>query len=250
MQVKQSFQNATQLNSFLSMLYTAVDKSMTIKLDALVMRTINNFIGETIYADYSGAALNTKSGVRAINLLYLYKQKYAEAADLTADKAMVTPEFIRFASYTMANYMDRLTRISSLFNIGGRDRFTPKDMLHVVMLSDFRNAADIYLQSTTFHDSYTALPNAETVPYWQGSGQTFGFDKVSSIHVNTTGNKEVTASGILCVMFDRDALGVSNLSRRVTTNYNAKGEFWNNFYKFDAGYFNDQNENFLVFFVA
>ena len=250
MQVKQSFQNATQLNSFLSMLYTAVDKSMTIKLDALVMRTINNFIGETIYADYATAGLNTKSGVRAINLLYLYKQKYPEAADLTPDKAMVTPEFIRFASYTMANYMDRLTRISTLFNIGGRDRFTPKDMLHVVMLSDFRNAADIYLQSTTFHDSYTALPNAETVPYWQGSGETFGFDKVSSIHVNTTGNKEVNASGILCVMFDRDALGVSNLSRRVTTNYNAKGEFWNNFYKFDAGYFNDQNENFLVFFVA
>lgn len=250
MQVKQSFQNATQLNSFLSMLYTAVDKSMTIKLDALVMRTINNFIGETIYADYATEPLNTKSGVRAINLLHLYKQKYTEAADLTAEKAMVTPEFIRFASYTMANYMDRLTRISSLFNIGGRDRFTPKDMLHVVMLSDFRNAADIYLQSTTFHDSYTALPNAETVPYWQGSGQTFGFDKVSSINVNTTGNKVVTASGILCVMFDRDALGVSNLSRRVTTNYNAKGEFWNNFYKFDAGYFNDQNENFLVFFVA
>ena len=250
MQVKQSFQNATQLNSFLSMLYTAVDKSMTIKLDALVMRTINNFIGETIYADYAAEGLNTKSGVRAINLLYLYKQKYADAASLTAEKAMVTPEFIRFASYTMANYMDRLTRISTLFNIGGRDRFTPKDMLHVVMLSDFRNAADIYLQSTTFHDSYTALPNAETVPYWQGSGETFGFDKVSSIHVKTTGNKEVTAGGILCVMFDRDALGVSNLSRRVTTNYNAKGEFWNNFYKFDAGYFNDQNENFLVFFVA
>lgn len=250
MQVKQSFQSATQLNSFLSMLYTAVDKSMTIKTDALVMRTINNFIGETIYADYGSEGLTTKSGVRAINLLYLYKQKYADAADLTPEKAMVTPEFIRFASYMMANYMDRLTRISSIFNIGGRDRFTPKDMLHVVMLSDFRNAADIYLQSTTFHDSYTALPNAETVPYWQGSGETFGFDKVSSIHVNTTGNNEVVASGILCVMFDRDALGVSNLSRRVTTNYNAKGEFWNNFYKFDAGYFNDQNENFLVFFVA
>ena len=250
MQVKQSFQSATQLNSFLSMLYTAVDKSMTIKTDALVMRTINNFIGETIYADYADAGLNTKSGVRAINLLYLYKQKYADASALTPEKAMVTPEFIRFASYTMANYMDRLTRISTLFNIGGRDRFTPKDMLHVVMLSDFRNAADIYLQSTTFHDSYTALPNAETVPYWQGSGETFGFDKVSSIHINTTGAKEVSASGILCVMFDRDALGVSNLSRRVTTNYNAKGEFWNNFYKFDAGYFNDQNENFLVFFVA
>lgn len=250
MQVKQSFQNATQLNSFLSMLYTAVEKSMTIKTDALVMRTINNFIGETVYADYAGGDLTVSSGVRAINLLKLYKDRYADAANLTPAQAITTPEFIRFAAYTMGNYIDRLTRISTLFNIGGKDRFTPKDMLHVVMLSDFRNAADIYLQSDTFHDAYTALPNAETVPYWQGSGTDFQFGNVSKINVTTTGNHNVEVGGVLAIMFDRDALGVSNLSRRVTTNYNAKAEFWNNFYKFDAGYFNDQNENFLVFFVA
>ena len=250
MQVKQSFQNATQLNSFLSMLYTAVEKSMTIKTDALVMRTINNFIGETVYADYAGGSLSASSGTRAINLLKLYKDRYADAANLTPAQAITTPEFIRFAAYTMGNYIDRLTRISTLFNIGGKDRFTPKDMLHVVMLSDFRNAADIYLQSDTFHDAYTALPNAETVPYWQGSGTDFQFGNVSKINVTTTGNHNVEVGGVLAIMFDRDALGVSNLSRRVTTNYNAKAEFWNNFYKFDAGYFNDQNENFLVFFVA
>lgn len=250
LQVKQSFQNATQLNSFLSMLYTAVEKSMTIKTDALVMRTINNFIGETVYADYAGGDLTASSGTRAINLLKLYKDRYADAANLTPAQAITTPEFIRFAAYTMGNYIDRLTRISTLFNIGGKDRFTPKDMLHVVMLSDFRNAADTYLQSDTFHDAYTALPNAETVPYWQGSGTDFQFGNVSKINVTTTGNHNVEVGGVLAIMFDRDALGVSNLSRRVTTNYNAKAEFWNNFYKFDAGYFNDQNENFLVFFVA
>lgn len=250
MQVKQSFQNATQMNSFLSMLYTAVEKSMTIKTDALVMRTINNFIGETVYADYQGGDLTASSGIRAINLLKLYKDRYADAANLTPAQAITTPEFIRFAAYTMGNYIDRLTRISTLFNIGGKDRFTPKDMLHVVMLSDFRNAADTYLQSDTFHDAYTALPNAETVPYWQGSGTDFQFGNVSKINVTTTGNHNVEVGGVLAIMFDRDALGVSNLSRRVTTNYNAKAEFWNNFYKFDAGYFNDQNENFLVFFVA
>ena len=51
-------------------------------------------------------------------------------------------------------------------------------------------------------------------------------------------------------MFDRDALGVCNKDRRVTTNYNAKGEFWNQWAKFDCEYFNDTNENFIVFFVA
>ena len=250
MQVKQSFSSVTQLNSFLSMLYNAVERSMTVKTDALVMRTINNFIAETIHDEYDSSELNSKSGVRAVNLLFLFKNKFPDFNTLTPEQAITTPEFVRFAAYTMANYMDRLTRISALFNIGGKDRFTPKDLLHVIMLSDFKNAAGAYLQSDTFHENYTALPNAEVVPYWQGSGQDFSFNSISDIHVNTASGNEVEASGVLCVMFDRDALGVSNLSRRVTTNYNAKAEFWNNFYKFDAGYFNDQNENFIVFFVA
>ena len=74
-QVRESFSDAVQLNGFLSMLYNAVDKSMTVKVDALVMRTINNMIGETIHADYGAAALSSKSGVKAVNLLYLYNQR-------------------------------------------------------------------------------------------------------------------------------------------------------------------------------
>lgn len=255
MQVKQSFSNATQLNAFLSMLYDAVDKALTVKIDGLIMRTINNMTAMTLrseYEDDNGYA--DKSGVRAVNLLKLYKTRFADAAALTPEQAMTTPEFVRFAVLTMKNYIDRLSKLSSLFNIGGKDRFTPKELLHVVMLSDFRNAADTYLQSDTFHDQYTALPNAETVPYWQGSGTTYSFNEISDIHVNiaqTDGStEEVAASGILCVMFDRDALGVTNQDRRVTTNYNPKAEFFTNFYKFDAGYFNDANENFVVFFVA
>ena len=251
MQVKQSFSSVAQLNGFLSMLYNSVDKAMTIKIDSLVMRTINNMTAQTLHAEYPTTDYSTKSGIRAVNLLKLYNDKFGTS--LTADKAITTPEFIRFASYTMGLYVDRLSKISSLFNVGRKDRFTPKDMLHVVMLSDFQKASMAYLQSDTYHDMYTALPNAETVPYWQASGQDYSFADVSEIHVNIESGAttaEITASGILCVMFDRDALGVTNLNRRVTTNYNAKAEFWNNFYKFDAGYFNDLNENFVVFFVA
>lgn len=251
MQVKQSFSSVSQLNGFLSMLYNSVDKAMTIKIDSLVMRTINNMTAQTLHAEYPDSTYTAKSGIRAVNLLKLYNDKFTTT--LTPDKAITTPEFIRFASYTMGLYVDRLSKISSLFNVGGKDRFTPKDMLHVVMLSDFQKASMAYLQSDTYHDMYTALPNAETVPYWQASGQDYSFDDVSKIHVNIESGSttaEITAGGILCVMFDRDALGVTNLNRRVTTNYNAKAEFWNNFYKFDAGYFNDLNENFVVFFVA
>lgn len=247
-QVKESFSDAVQLNGFLSMLYNAVDRSMTIKIDSLVMRTINNMIGETIHDDFGATSLSSTTGVKAVNLLYLYNQRYS--ASLTATNALTTPEFIRFAAFEMGVMSSRLSKISTLFNVGGKDRFTPSDLLHVVMLSDFRKAANVFLQSDVFHDQFTALPNAEEVPYWQGSGTGYSFSDVSAINIKTASGDTINTSGILCVMFDRDSLGVTNLDRRVTTNYNPKAEFFTNWYKFDAGYFNDLNENFVVFFVA
>lgn len=248
MQVKESFSNAGQLNGFISMIYNAVEKSMTVKIDSLVMRTINNMTAETIYADYAGGTLSAASHVKAVNLLYLYNQRYSKS--LTAANAITDPDFIRYAAYQMGVYKSRLSKISTLFNIGGKDRFTPADLLHVVMLSDFRNAANVFLQSDVFHNQFTQLVNAETVPYWQGSGQGYGFSDIAKINVKTASGHDIEAGGILAVMFDRDALGVTNLDRRVTTNYNPKAEFYSNWYKFDAGYFNDTNENFVVFFVA
>lgn len=247
-QVKESFSDATQLNAFVSMLYNAVDKSMTAKMDSLVMRTINSMTAETIAADYGAAALGSKSGVKAINLLYLYNQRYSKS--ITASDSITDPDFIRFASYEMGVTSARLSKLSSLYNIGGKDRFTPADMLHVIMLADFKTAAGVYLQSNVFHEHFTRLPNAEEVPYWQGSGTGYAFDDITKINVTSASGKTVNTAGILAVMFDRDALGVTNLDRRVTTNYNPKAEFYNNWYKFDAGYFNDTNENFVVFFVA
>ena len=254
-QVKESFSSAAQLNGFLSMIYSAVEKSMTIKTDALIMRTINNMIGETLFADAakftgSGKTLNygSASTVRCVNLLYLYNQ--AKGTTLTADKCLTDGEFIRFASYQMGLYADRLQSISTLFNIGGKERFTPKDSLHTVLLSDFAKGAQAYLYADTKNMEQVLLPNAESVASWQGSGQDYGFAHTSAINIKTSGNHEINISGVLGVMFDRDALGVCNLDKRVTTNYNAKAEFFNNYYKFDAGYFNDTNENFVVFFVA
>lgn len=252
-QVKESFSSPEQLNGFLSMIYNAVDKSMTIKADALIMRTINNMIAETLKADataFGGASINyaSASTVRCVNLLKLYKDATGET--LTAEKAISNPDFIRFASYQMGLYVDRMGSISKLFNVGGKDRFTPKDMLHVVLLSDFAKAAQTFLYSNTYNKEQVLLPKAETVPAWQGSGTDYGFDSVSSINVKSSSGTDVSISGVLGVMFDRDALGVTNLDRRVTTNYNAKAEFFNNYFKFDAGYFNDTNENFVVFFVA
>ena len=251
LQIKESFSNAEQLNGFMTMLYNSVEKSMTVKLDGLIMRTINNMIGETIHHEIPESAnYSTTSTIKAVNLLKLYNDSHGTT--LTSTKCLDDPEFIRYATYIISVYSERITKISTLFNIGGKERFTPKDALRCVLLSDFKKASEVFLKSDLYNEQYATLPESDSVPYWQGSGENYGFSDITKIHIqlasdNTT---EVQMSGILGVMFDKDALGVSNLNRRVTTNYNPKAEFYTNFYKFEAGYFNDMNENFVVFFVA
>lgn len=258
-QVKQSFSNAQQLNAFISMLLNETEKALTVRMDALIMRTINNMILETVLNSYpvttAGTApvLTGSSTVKAVNLLYMYNQRFSTT--LTAEEAITDPAFIRYAAFQIGLYSDRLTRISTLFNVGGKQRFTPRELQHIVYLSEFVRAADAYLQSDTFHENFTRLTNGESVPYWQGSGSDYTFastGQINGIPVSEEGKETptpVVVKNVLAVIFDRDALGVSNLDRRVTTQWNAKAEFTNYFYKQDAGYFNDLNENCVVFFA-
>ena len=242
-QVKESFSSVNELNAFLSMLETGVKNSMTVKLDSLIMRTINNMTAQTLY---KGQAM------QKVNLLTAYNT--ATGQKLTADKALLDKDFLKFASLIIKKYQARITKMSKLFNQGEKARFTNINDLHTVLLSDFADSAEVYLMSDTYHNDTVSLPQHETVPYWQGSGKTYSFSDVSSIKVKindgTKTAKDVSQEGIVGVMFDTNALGVSNLNQRTTTAYNARAEFYTNFYKMDAGYFNDLNENFVVFYIA
>lgn len=252
MQVKQSFSNANQLNGFISMLVTAIENAMTVKLDALIMRTITNMAAETLAVelDVEGVITYTETGVKAVNLLALFNENRDVEQAVTKETALLNADFIRFATYQIGLYQDRMSTISTLFNVGGKARFTPKDMLHTVLLADFAKSSSTFLTADVQNAENVTLPKHETVPYWQGSGLNYSLADVSALDVKTSTGKEVKMDGLIGVMFDRDALGVTNLDRRVTTNYNPKAEFYNNFYKFDAGYYNDLNENFIVFFMG
>lgn len=236
-QVKSAFSSVGQLNAFFSMIETAIENSMTIKIDSLVMRTICNMMAQVI---------NGNSSTQVVHLLTTYNTRYGTS--LTAANALTTPEFVRWAVLYMGLYEGRLKKLSTLFNAGGKERFTPDDKLNVILLDEFAKSADVFLQSDVYHNEFTKLPSAETVPFWQGSGTSYAFSDTSSINITYDGTT-VADDGIIGVMFDHDALGVSCLDRRVTSNFNPRGEFYNNWYKFDAGYFNDLNENFVVFMV-
>lgn len=241
MQVKSAFNSASELNGFLSMLMNSVQNAMTIHIDGLIMKTINNM---------TATVLNGKKGLQVVNLLDGYNAN--STTKLTAQNALQNADFIKYANLIINTYRDRISKLSTLFNQGQKSKFTPLANQHLVILSDLASASKVYLESDTLHDDNVKINNYDTVPYWQGSGTTYSFDDVSSIDVaikDGKSTKEIKASGILGVLFDTNAVGVTCQNQRVTTNYNPRAEFYTNFTKFDAGYYNDLNENFIVFTV-
>ena len=257
-QVKSAFSSATQLNAFVSMLWGAVDKSMAVKLEGLASRLVNNMIATTINASFHNVADNNyagMTGVKAVNILYEYNTDYGLTGTeaLTKDNCLLSADFLKYASLKIEKTLSRLTRISTLFNIGGQPRFTPADRQHLILLSDFKAASDCMLQSGVFHDQYTALPNATQVPYWQGSGTGYGLSSVANVHVEIpsgASTKEINVGYVLGCAFDEDALMLACLDERTTSSYNAKAEFTNYWRMVECGLFQDNNENFVVFYVA
>lgn len=247
MQIKSAFNSKDQMNSFVSMIFNAIENAFTLRAEELTRRAVNNMIGETIYAEYQGGSLSATSKVKAINLLYLYNTLYS--ASLTKANAIYNKDFIRFANYIMGLHITRLGSMSTLYNIGAKQRFTPEDKLHFVMINDFARASDVYLEADTYHDSLVKLDGYEVIPYFQGTGTNYEFTNTSAINIKTASGNAVSTDGILAVMFDDDAVAVTNEKRRYTSKYNAKAEFTNYWYKAEGQYINDTNENFIVFFI-
>ena len=247
-QVKESFIDAEHLNAFVSMIFNAVENSMTIKMDALIMRTINNMIGETAYDEVPGGTYTGRTGVKAINLLYEYNQQFGTS--LTVGDVLTSPDFLKFAATRCGLTADHMEVASQLFNIGETVKFTPADRRHFVVLADFAKAIGPYSLAPAYHADWLKLPEAEVVPFWQGSGTDFSFGSTSKVDIKTASGHSVTVTGVLAVMFDRDAVAVCNDRRRVTSARNAKGEFTNYWFKAECQNLNDPDENFVYFYVA
>lgn len=240
-QVKEAFQSASQMSSFIAMIENRIAMKMTLCNDALIMATIDNLIGQKLH-----------SGKNVINLITLYNAaKPAGASNVTAATALQDKEFLRFASKTIGMYKKYLAGASALYNEGDYVTFTPADRLKFVANTEFAKALDSYLYSDTYNEEFVKLGGYEEVAYWQGSGTSNG-DRLTidvSIDVNGTAT-EVKNTGVVAVMFDDEAAAVCNQNYRVTSIYNPRGEYTNYFYKWDAMYMNDTLENAVVFTIA
>lgn len=236
-QIKGAFKSAGELMDFVSMLFTMVYNSLEVKRDSLVMMTICNMIGEVA---------NANKASQYINLRSLYNT--LKGTSLTASNCIYDKDFLKFATGIIKKYSKLMTKYSVAYNVNGEETFTPKELQHIVLLDEFADNCFTFLSSDTFHDEFVSLPYHETVPYWQGTGD--DIDELSKINIKTASGTDTTLSGIIGIIFDHDALGVTEDKPTVQTHYVKSAEFTNWWFKQKVGYFNDLNENAIVFTIA
>lgn len=258
--IAQSFGSAEQCQIFWSGIELAIQNALDIEFDALIQRTLNYYIAKEMYEDIIvglsvGETIGDATGIRCVNVLKLYNDRFAKT--LKAAECLTDMDFQKYASYLQSMYIDRLTRANRVFNMEGSARKTPKSELHYVTLSEYERAAEMYLQADTFHDTLVKLPRHEVVPFWESPGEDYSFEETSAINVKVKAivadvetSVTVSIDGIIAIMFDDLAASVTNYKSQVTSHYNAKGNFLNNYYTVDAGFSNVYNQQFVVFYVA
>lgn len=237
-QLKEAFQSASQFGAFISAIENRIRMKQTLCNDGLIMATIDNLIGLTL----SG------NGGKTINLLTAYNA--IAPSSITADKALTDTEFLRFAAMTIAKYKKYVAQASAKYNAGNYLTFTPADKLKFIASTEFAKAMDAYLYADTYHNEFVELNGYNEVPFWQGSGTADGDRLTIDVSVDVNGvATEVKNTGVLAVMFDDEAAAVCNENYRTTSIYNPRGEYTNYFYKYDAMFMNDVEENCIVFTI-
>lgn len=247
-QVKSAFQSKQDMERFFAMIDTSVRNSMNLRIEGLIFATIDNMIAVT-YG--SGTA-----SPRVVKLLTDYN--LLAGTSLTADKALIDDGFLKYACNVIMKYPKKMAKYTKLYNMEGKPRHTPASDLHVVMQVDFATAVKTHLQSTTYHEDLVKLPRYEEVAYWQGIDDAGSISSAMSVSVTAVapdGNGGETTSAISVsyvagIMFDHNALGVLKPERKVRSIYNPKGEYFNDFHKWTSRYFNDFDENFVIFLIA
>lgn len=251
-QVESAFTSLEEFNRLIGMIETSIYNKLNVDADALIMLTISNMASLTIEDDYSDdygtASLSSRSGVKAVNLLFLYN--VGKTVQLTPEEALNDKNFLRFAIMTMKNYSAQMEEMTSIYNIEKADRFTPKNLQHFIVLSQFINAVNIVLQSETYHNEFLKFDYYDEITKWQGVGTDFSLHSVSTIDIINSNGTEIHIPYVIGAIFDHDALGVSMADEYVETSYTKSARFWTSYYKRDARYFNALDEQFVLFFLA
>lgn len=228
-QLKEAFLSESAMGGFIGAIFQQVRNSIEVSLESLGRLAIANMIAESA------------GSTREIALVTMYNT--ASGKTLTASTALLDPDFLRYAVAQIQNISDYLTDMTTSYNDGTIESFTPKADQRLRVLSLFERSLETVVQYSAFHDEMVSLDAYSTINFWQSE------KTKDSINITRASDGEaITKANIVAVLHDRDALGIYKEDVDVlTTPVNAKGLYYNTFYHQKELWFNDKSENFVFF---
>lgn len=240
-QLRSAFRSASEMARFIGMIEQRIQTKMEIAKDQLQRKVLTNFMGERIYG----------GGATCVDLQAEYAAATGDTSLNSASLAVAlhTEAFVKFMAERIKKDRKLMAAPSSIYSNldAGFYNHTPREDARLIVLDDVDTALSFYLYGDTYHNEFVTLDGYRTIPFWQGSGRTMAIADRSAINVSTTNEHIVNRGGIIGVLFDRDAVMICNDDPEVTSQYNPDGRFTNFFYNADCSYYNDFDENGIVY---
>lgn len=226
-QIETAFSGPEQLGSFLSLLMTNLSNRLEMSNEGLRRGLVCNAIGAL------KAENNTERNIHLLTEYNTLTGNTYTVADIYTPA--VFDAFCKWLYARVAEISDLFSANSTMFQtvITGKPilRHTPAEMQRVYMYSPFLRQMDARVLADTFHDTFIRFADVEALPYWQ-SIKTRDQVKVTPVYTGTDGTvttgSATTVSNVIGLIFDRDAMGMTVLDRRVlSTPVNTKGLYRN-----------------------
>ena len=226
-QLETAFTGPEQLGSFLSLLMTNLSNRLEMSNEALRRGLICNAIGALYEENQSDRVIHLLTEYNTLSGNTFTQQDIYDPANF--------PAFCKWAYSRIAEITDLFTANSTMFQtpITGKPilRHTPYEYQRVYLYSPFQRQVEARVLADTYHDNYLRYADVETIPFWQ-SIDTRDSVKVTPAYVDSTGtlvtSTAQTVDNVFGIIFDRDAMGMSILDRRVlSTPLNESGLYRN-----------------------
>lgn len=241
--------NESEYGALISSIFVAMDNKAN---------TTKRQLARITRADAIAHVIDKANSVTLVPLDTLYNE--ATGGDKKAMELLRTTDFFKFGNQLIGEYTDRLADDESrLFNQAGYLRYVPKDKQVLTVHTKYAKGSQFYLESDTYHNTLVEMPMYNEVSYFQGTGQNYDFADTSGINVTirvydeeTHGyqTKTIKQSGIVAVLHDYEAIGVTVDKVRTPTERNNHAEYTNYYHKADKGHFVDMSEDVVVFYLA
>lgn len=240
-QLRSAFRSGSEMARFIAMIENRIRTKMEIGNQELERRVVTNL---------------ACAAYKASNVVDL---KSVLGSNLSFEAALKDQATLRGIAETITMTRKLMEEPSKLYSITkGFMNFTPEEDSITIILTDVDNALRFNLYGSTYNEEFVKLEGYKTVPYWQGRKESGGANDALATRASvnakavingqsgpTTG--DVAIDNLVGIVFDRDAAMICNEDPEVRSQYNADGNFTNFFYNYDCSYYNDFDENAIVF---